>query len=87
MDARLVVIDTLAKVRKPAAGANVYAEDYAALELLLPLAAKHGVAIVVVHHLRKTAAADKLLYQPNSWSGWIPDTLAYSRQQRSYALR
>ena len=57
-EARLVVIDTLAKIRKPAAGANVYAEDYAALELLLPLAAKHGVAIVVVHHLRKMAASD-----------------------------
>jgi RecA-family ATPase len=36
-EARLVVIDTLAKIRKPARGANVYAEDYAALELLLPL--------------------------------------------------
>ncbi len=58
--ARLVVIDTLAKIRKPAGGANVYAEDYAALELLLPLAAKHGVAIVVVHHLRKMAASDPM---------------------------
>jgi AAA domain len=58
--ARLVVIDTLAKIRKPAVGANVYAEDYAALELLLPLAAKHGVAIVVVHHLRKMAASDPM---------------------------
>jgi hypothetical protein len=59
-EARLVVIDTLAKIRKPAGGANIYAEDYAALELLLPLAAKHGVAIVVVHHLRKMAAADPM---------------------------
>jgi hypothetical protein len=59
-EARLVVIDTLAKIRKPAGGANVYAEDYAALELLLPLAQKHGVAIVVVHHLRKMAASDPM---------------------------
>ena len=57
-DARLVVIDTLQKVRKQARGQNVYAEDYAALELLLPIAARHGVAIVVVHHLRKGAADD-----------------------------
>jgi hypothetical protein len=56
----LVVIDTLAKIRKPPSGANVYAEDYAALEQLLPLAAKHGVAIVVVHHLRKMGAADPM---------------------------
>lgn len=59
-EARLVVIDTLAKIRKPASGANVYAEDYAALEKLLPLAAKHGVAIVVVHHLRKAGALDPM---------------------------
>ena len=59
-DARLVVIDTLAKIRNPGRGQNIYAEDYTALEQLLPLAAKHGVAIVVVHHLRKMAAADPL---------------------------
>ena len=59
-DARLVVIDTLAKIRKPTGGANVYADDYAALEALLPLAAKHNVAIVVVHHLRKAGALDPM---------------------------
>jgi len=50
----------LAKVRPKIRGQNVYAEDYAALEKLLPLAAEYGVAIVVVHHLRKTGAADPL---------------------------
>ena len=59
-DTRLVVIDTLAKVRKPVRGANVYAEDYAALEQLLPIAHEHSVAIVVVYHLRKAAAADPM---------------------------
>ncbi len=59
-EARLVVIDTLAKIRQPPRGANVYTEDYAALEKLLPLAAKHGVAIIVVHHLRKMGAADPM---------------------------
>jgi hypothetical protein len=53
-----VVVDTLAKIRKPARGQNVYAEDYAALESLLPLAARYGIAIVVVHHLRKGEAVD-----------------------------
>ncbi len=58
--ARLVVIDTLAKARPRSKGQNVYADDYAALERLLPLASKHRVAIVVVHHLRKMGAADPL---------------------------
>ena len=59
-NARLVVIDTLAKIRKPARGQNIYAEDYAALEALRPIAARHSVAIVVVHHLRKMTASDPL---------------------------
>jgi hypothetical protein len=57
---RLVVIDTLAKIRKPAHGQNVYREDYEALEKLLPLASEYGVAVLVVHHLRKMAASDPM---------------------------
>lgn len=60
-DARLVVIDTLAKIRpRQRRGANAYQEDYEALEALLPLAARHNVAVLVVHHLRKMAATDPL---------------------------
>ena len=59
-DARLVAVDTLAKIRPRARGQNVYQEDYAASEELLSLAAEHEVAIVVVHHTRKMAAADPL---------------------------
>jgi DNA-binding transcriptional ArsR family regulator len=60
-DARLVVIDTLAKIRpRQRRGANTYQEDYEALEALLPLAARYNLAVLVVHHLRKMAAADPL---------------------------
>jgi AAA domain len=59
-DARLIVLDTLAKIRPRAAGRNIYQEDYEALETLLPLAAEHNAAIAVVHHLRKQSAADPL---------------------------
>ena len=58
--ARLVVIDTLAKFRKPSKGRNVYGEDYGALGSLIPLAAEYDVGIVVVHHVRKMAADDPL---------------------------
>src|SRR5262249_40369006 len=55
---RLVIIDTLAHFRKPAAGKNAYLEDYAALGELQKLASKYNLAIVVVHHDRKAAADD-----------------------------
>lgn len=59
-DARLVVIDTLAKFRNAGSGRNVYKEDYEATEPLVELAARYDVAILVVHHLRKLTADDPL---------------------------
>lgn len=60
-DARLVVIDTLAKVRPPRRGGrqgDLYAEDYAVLEGLQELAVRRGVAIIIVHHMRKAMGDD-----------------------------
>jgi hypothetical protein len=59
-DARLVVIDTLAKFRAAQAGKNLYKEDYEAVEPLVELAAHHNVAVLIVHHLRKLGAEDPL---------------------------
>jgi DNA-binding transcriptional ArsR family regulator len=60
-DLRLVVIDTLKKVRPQTNGQrSVYDADYEALEVLLPVAAEHEVAFLVVHHLRKMDADDPL---------------------------
>lgn len=51
---RLVVIDTLKKVRPRGNGnRNIYDVDYEALEPLLPIAAEHNVSIMVVHHNNK----------------------------------
>jgi hypothetical protein len=60
-DARLVVVDTLKKIRpREASRRGVYDLDYEALEPLIPLASARGVAILVVHHLRKLEAGDPL---------------------------
>jgi hypothetical protein len=59
-DARLVVIDTLAKFRTGQTGKNLYKEDYEAVEPLVELAANHSVAVLIVHHLRKLGAEDPL---------------------------
>jgi hypothetical protein len=60
-DVRLIVIDTLKKIRPRESGTRgVYDLDYEALEPLLPLAAEFGVAILVVHHQRKMEAGDPL---------------------------
>src|SRR5262245_55233979 len=54
----LVVIDVLAKVRKPVGNRQLYEADYAALADLTKLANELELAIVVVHHTRKMAADD-----------------------------
>jgi hypothetical protein len=55
----LVVIDTLARFRKPVDGKQqVYAADTEAIACLQKIAIKHNLAIVVVHHDRKAEADD-----------------------------
>lgn len=60
-DARLVVIDVLAKVRghESTAGSQ-YAADYAAIGRIKRIADHYGVAVLVVTHVRKAAADDFL---------------------------
>jgi 5S rRNA maturation endonuclease (ribonuclease M5) len=57
--ARLVVIDTLAKVR-PLLGraSSLYHDDYSAVQPLKALSDRYRVAILVIHHLRKASAED-----------------------------
>lgn len=58
---RLVVIDTLAKVRpRRSEKANSYDEDYEHLGAIKALADQHHVCILVVHHLRKMVSDDPL---------------------------
>jgi len=60
-DARLVIIDVLAKVRGATTpGADPYQADYAAIGRFKSLADRYGVAVVLVHHVRKMASDDFL---------------------------
>jgi AAA domain len=53
-DTRLVVVDTLKKIRPyTSGGRNMYDVDYEAIEPFVGLATQHNVAIVIVHHLNQ----------------------------------
>jgi biotin operon repressor len=59
--ARMVVIDVFAKVRgRAAAAVSAYDADYAAIGHAKKLADDYGVAVVLVHHVRKAGADDFL---------------------------
>ena len=60
--ARLIIVDTWAKIAPKAQGRQQaqYTEDYDALAPLKKLADTHRIAIVAVHHLRKMGGEDIL---------------------------
>ena len=56
-DSRLIVIDTLQKIRT-ASKDNAYASDYGDISLIKDFADRHSLAVVVVHHIRKQNDSD-----------------------------
>ncbi len=56
-DSRLVVINTLQKIRT-ASKDNAYANDYGDISLLKDFADRHFLSVVVVHHIRKQNDSD-----------------------------
>ena len=52
-DTKLVVIDTLQRVRGTGSDSNLYANDYQDIGILKQLADRRHIAILLIHHLRK----------------------------------
>lgn len=59
-DIRLVILDTYAKMRpRRAHGANLYDDDYAALDCFHTLCQRRpGLALIILHHARKSGSDD-----------------------------
>lgn len=56
---KLIIIDTLQKIREFSSAAYSYASDYHIITLLKEIACRHNICIIVVHHTRKMEAEDK----------------------------
>ena len=57
---KLVVIDTLQRVRGTGSDSNLYANDYHDIGILKQLADKRHIAILLIHHLRKLRDDDPM---------------------------
>lgn len=80
--ARMVVIDVFAKVRGTTApGLSAYDADYAAMGRAKRLADSYGVAVVLVHHVRKMGSDDFLaeVSGTNGLAGAADATLVLKR--------
>ncbi|MEV6680839.1 AAA family ATPase [Streptomyces erythrochromogenes] len=81
-EARMVVIDVFAKMRgNSAPGASAYDADYAAVGHAKRIADHYGVAMVLVHHVRKAASDDFLaeVSGTNGLAGAADATLVLKR--------
>lgn len=84
-EARLVIIDTLKRVRPPERrGGRLYDDDYDAVSGLGDLAKQYGVAVVVVHHTRKQESDDplELVSGSNGLTGAADGILVLKRSVR-----
>lgn len=87
-DARLVMIDVLARVRgAPASHGQQYDADYLAVALAKRIADDHGVAVMVAHHDRKQKAEDDWLDVVSGTHGLAAaaDTIAVLSRTRGKA--
>lgn len=58
-DTRLIIIDTLQKIREVSTDAYSYANDYDIVGRMKQFAGKNGVCLLLVHHTRKQPSGDK----------------------------
>ena len=57
-DTRLIIIDTMQKIREVGGEAYSYASDYEIIGRLKQFADKYGICVLTVHHTRKQPAGD-----------------------------
>lgn len=81
---RLVIVDTLAKVREVHARRNAYADDYATMTILKNLAQRFGVVLLVVHHTRKQESADvmEMISGTNGLMGCADGAMVLERPEK-----
>jgi hypothetical protein len=83
-DARLVIVDTLAMLKPRTNGRRTqYDEDREAVSPLAPIAADHGVAILLVHHLREAESDDPLdmIHGSAGLTGGVDGALVLKRKR------
>ena len=82
---RLVVIDTLQRVRGMDVSSSAYANDYRDICELKQIADKHRVAIILVHHLRKNTDKDPfmMISGTTGLTGGVDTTYVLEKDKRS----
>ena len=80
---KIIFIDTLQKIRSDSLD-STYATDYKELSVLKSIADRRSIAIVLVHHLRKTKDADpfNMISGTTGLSGCVDGSFVLSESKR-----
>jgi len=57
-DIKVIIIDTLQKIRSESKNSNAYGHDYKELSMIKQLADEKGLCIILIHHLKKGVTTD-----------------------------
>ena len=84
-DTKLIIVDTLQKVREMVSDNYSYSSDYEVIGKLKQFADRHGVCILIVHHTRKQPAGDsfKKISGTTGLSGCADGALIMQKEKRT----
>lgn len=82
-DTRLIIIDTLQKIREASGDRYSYASDYEMIGQLKHFADQTGIALLLVHHTRKQQADDKLISGTNGLLGAADGAFVLQKEKRT----
>lgn len=85
-EARLVIVDTLEKVRVRDNKAQLYQQDYQTAGMLKGIADEYGICVLIIHHTRKMGSDDPLAQVSGTYglTGAV-DTVLVLRRERGQA--
>lgn len=81
---RLIIVDTLIKVRNVACRGSSYADDYACMTVFKHLSERFNIAILLVHHTRKQESQDimQMISGTNGIMGCADGAMVLERPKR-----
>jgi RecA-family ATPase len=84
-DTRLIIIDTLQKIREAGGDKYSYANDYEVVSKLKKIADAKGICILLVHHIRKQQADDKfdMISGTNGLLGSADEAFLLQKEKRT----
>lgn len=83
-ETKLIIVDTLIKVRDVGWSSSAYADDYAFMTVFKHLAERYDIAILLVHHTRKQEAQDimEMISGTNGIMGCADGAMVLERPKR-----